>query len=48
MVIATQMFGLKAEFAADLTVTIQALHDAGFQAIEPARSRSIRVSWRNI
>ena len=27
---------------------IQALHDAGFQAIEPARSRSIRVSWRNI
>ena len=35
MVIATQTFGLKAEFAADLTGTIQALHDAGFQAIEP-------------
>lgn len=35
MVIATQTFGLASELTADLTGTIQALHDAGFQAIEP-------------
>lgn len=35
MNIATQTFGLEKEFTADLTGTIQALHNAGFQAIEP-------------
>lgn len=35
MKIATQTFGLGKEFTADLTGTIQALHDMGFQAIEP-------------
>lgn len=35
MVIATQGFGLKEEFNADLTGTIRTLHNIGFQAIEP-------------
>lgn len=33
--IATQTFGLKAELTADLTGTIEKLHAAGFDAIEP-------------
>ena len=33
--IATQTYGLSKEFTADFTGTIQALHDAGFQGIEP-------------
>ena len=35
MIIATQSFGLKKEFEADLTGTIRRLHDMGFQGIEP-------------
>lgn len=35
MIIATQGFGLKKEFNADLTGTIRTLHNIGFQAIEP-------------